>query len=934
PPTDGPRQRSPGTPSQREEASLEGAVLAVSTRGRQSPFWPRCSSQARTEQPIPKGRGGTFGALRTLPAAYWRAGFAPSADWWLVPDGLQADSQRLALPQLRAKGIAAPVRAEGAAREEGEEPAAARLAKPFYTLGRRPSDSRREAGLQPNPLSLRPLKAPPTRGRVPYLRARGAAPWSSDPRASRPENREPLRSPSLPHSRAPRSRGRRTESPSGAPASPTAEPPGPGVGEPRAPREPRPPPSRAPGSPGSENREPLRSPGRPPAEPPGPRGRRTESPSGAPAAPPAEPPGPGIREPRAPQEPRPPPSRAPRSPGSENREPLGSPGRPPAEPLGPGGRRTESPSGAPAAPQPSPPVPGSENREPLRSPGRTPSRAPRSRDQRTESPQGRPTPDRSPAPRAGFQGARDPPPPPPPALAAAPSPPRTMRPDRRQEESPDPAAGRTERKAAATDAFKDISIYFSKEEWTEMGEWEKIRYRNVKRNYEALTTIGLRAPRPAFMCHRRQAIKPQVDDPEDSDEEWTPRQQVKPCRVAFRVEHNKHQKVMSRVPLSNKSSLKELLTTAELPKTSGSEQAQESPVSPPGEARTSRRRSGQELARRRKDAEARMYSLRERKGRAYQEVGEPQDDDYLYCEKCQNFFTDSCAAHGPPTFVKDSAVDKGHPNRSALTLPPGLRIGPSGIPEAGLGVWNEAHDLPLGLHFGPYEGQVTEDEEAANSGYSWLITKGRNCYEYVDGKDKSWANWMRYVNCARDDEEQNLVAFQYHRQIFYRTCRVVRPGCELLVWYGDEYGQELGIKWGSKWKKELTAGIAAGPAHQAERRQVHRSRPLTQAEPTYITKSVVIPQQGFLFQQNHNQRSIHVPPALWPSPARDSSANMWNAATPLRASQAHLQEEASNQRVPAQTINSSSSHILIHTAGRANLKVRTSRKGPNLSWKG
>ena len=64
----------------------------------------------------------------------------------------------------------------------------------------------------------------------------------------------------------------------------------------------------------------------------------------------------------------------------------------------------------------------------------------------------------------------------------------------------------------------------------------------------------------------------------------------------------------------------------------------------------------------------------------------------------------------------------------------------------------------------------------------------------------------RYVNCARDDEEQNLVAFQYHRQIFYRTCRVIRPGCELLVWYGDEYGQELGIKWGSKWKKELMAG--------------------------------------------------------------------------------------------------------------------------------
>uniref|UniRef100_A0A8C9IV44 SET domain-containing protein n=1 Tax=Piliocolobus tephrosceles TaxID=591936 RepID=A0A8C9IV44_9PRIM len=205
-----------------------------------------------------------------------------------------------------------------------------------------------------------------------------------------------------------------------------------------------------------------------------------------------------------------------------------------------------------------------------------------------------------------------------------------------------------------------------------------------------------------------------------------------------------------------------------------------------------------------------MYSLRERKGHAYKEVSEPQDDDYLYCEMCQNFFIDSCAAHGPPIFVKDSAGNKQHPNRSALSLPPGLRTGPSGIPQAGLGVWNEASDLPLGLHFGPYEGQITG--EAANNGYSWLITKGRN---YTGNSLPLFFPFAcldpRYVNCAWDDEEQNLVAFQYHRQIFYRTCRVIRPGCELLVWYGDEYGQELGIKWGSKWKKELMAGREPKP---------------------------------------------------------------------------------------------------------------------------
>nr|CAI9700323.1 unnamed protein product [Rangifer tarandus platyrhynchus] len=382
-----------------------------------------------------------------------------------------------------------------------------------------------------------------------------------------------------------------------------------------------------------------------------------------------------------------------------------------------------------------------------------------------------------------------------------------MRPNRSPEESTEGDAGRTERKPTAKDAFKDISVYFSKEEWEEMGEWEKIRYRNVKRNYEALIAIGFRATRPDFMHHRRQVIKPQVEDTEDSDEEWTPRQQGKPSAMAFRLEQTKHKKRMSSAPLSKESSLKELPGAAKSLKTSGSKQAQK-PVPHHRKARTPGQHPRQNVELRRKQTGVKRYSLRERKGHVYQEVSEPQDDDYLYCEQCQNFFIDSCAAHGPPTFVKDCAVKRGHANRSALTLPPGLSIRLSGIPDAGLGVWNEASDLPLGLHFGPYEGQITDDKEAANSGYAWLITKGRNCYEYVDGKDTSWANWMRYVNCARDDEEQNLVAFQYHGQIFYRTCQVVRPGCELLVWYGDEYGQHLGIKRDSRGKSDLAAGRA------------------------------------------------------------------------------------------------------------------------------
>ena len=47
---------------------------------------------------------------------------------------------------------------------------------------------------------------------------------------------------------------------------------------------------------------------------------------------------------------------------------------------------------------------------------------------------------------------------------------------------------------------------------------------------------GFRATRPAFMHHRRQVIKPQGNDTEDSDEEWTPWQQGEGpggCRGVF-----------------------------------------------------------------------------------------------------------------------------------------------------------------------------------------------------------------------------------------------------------------------------------------------------------------------------------------------------------------------------------------------------------------
>ena len=44
------------------------------------------------------------------------------------------------------------------------------------------------------------------------------------------------------------------------------------------------------------------------------------------------------------------------------------------------------------------------------------------------------------------------------------------------------------------------------------------------------------------------------------------------------------------------------------------------------------------------------------------------------------------------------------------------QFGSQAYPEAGLGMPNMVSDLLLGLHFGPYEGHITDDEEATKSG--------------------------------------------------------------------------------------------------------------------------------------------------------------------------------------------------------------------------
>ncbi|VDK20816.1 unnamed protein product [Anisakis simplex] len=76
---------------------------------------------------------------------------------------------------------------------------------------------------------------------------------------------------------------------------------------------------------------------------------------------------------------------------------------------------------------------------------------------------------------------------------------------------------------------------------------------------------------------------------------------------------------------------------------------------------------------------------------------ELEDDDYIHCDICGEYYKGSCRVH--PLYM----VREDNKPRAEQTLPAFFEIRTSKIPKAGLGVFAKM-DIPTGLVFGPYQG--------------------------------------------------------------------------------------------------------------------------------------------------------------------------------------------------------------------------------------
>ena len=73
------------------------------------------------------------------------------------------------------------------------------------------------------------------------------------------------------------------------------------------------------------------------------------------------------------------------------------------------------------------------------------------------------------------------------------------------------------------------------------------------------------------------------------------------------------------------------------------------------------------------------------------------------------------------------------------------------------------------------------------------MTKGGQENHYVDGYDMTTSNWLRWINCARHVNEENVYCLHCRGKPYYVTSRDIHPGEELLVYYGEIYGNRLDI---------------------------------------------------------------------------------------------------------------------------------------------
>jgi len=195
-----------------------------------------------------------------------------------------------------------------------------------------------------------------------------------------------------------------------------------------------------------------------------------------------------------------------------------------------------------------------------------------------------------------------------------------------------------------------------------------------------------------------------------------------------------------------------------------------------------------------KSGNAEPVNLEESRSKKLAENGTAKETRSSFCKTCNKVYAICCPIHSTCNST-DSALEVDWDSYAIKSFPDVVQLCKSSIPGKTYGVCARQH-IPVGTWIGPYEGRKIAPDainQNVDSSYLWEIYNDGRLLYYLDATDEESSSWMRFIKCARHRNEQNLFAFQYCGNIYYRAFKDIPVGTELLVWYEDVYPQYFGI---------------------------------------------------------------------------------------------------------------------------------------------
>ncbi|XP_078064831.1 PR domain zinc finger protein 10-like, partial [Mustelus asterias] len=151
----------------------------------------------------------------------------------------------------------------------------------------------------------------------------------------------------------------------------------------------------------------------------------------------------------------------------------------------------------------------------------------------------------------------------------------------------------------------------------------------------------------------------------------------------------------------------------------------------------------------------------------------------LWCEDCNKAHPSACLKHGTLHCIPNRPVL----SRARASLPLILYINRF----AG-GIFSKRR-IPKRTQFGPVEGPLVKQSELTDDYIHLKVAMGVGMEDCKDGEkpgdlwfdlsDENLCNWMMFVRQAQNHLEQNLVVYQYGKNLYFTTIKHIEPKQEL-----------------------------------------------------------------------------------------------------------------------------------------------------------